>query len=245
MFYLFLLSYLASDFVFANCLAGEKPFKWLNVCLYRLILSAAFNAAAAVIYILASGMDLKVLLIFVLVTAAHYALSILKTFLVKTFFSGGEESYVNKTELLIFTAELFINIAVIAVLCLVLSADAFNLNSAFIFQICVILTGLIFATTLSSVFIRKIFKLFSIKPPEKPEENVKDYGMVTGIIERAATFIALYFGIVQIAAAVYAFKAIIRFDEYKKGSQYYILGNLLSIFFMVASYGVYRLLLLL
>lgn len=236
MFYLFLLAYLAADFIFLPKKTAE-----IKNFLLHFIISIVLNSLAVLIFILINGFENGIIIAFAIITIIHFVIDYLKYLNSKN--PRVEENNKNKLDIYFLLVVMLVNIAVIAASCMIFSNNAFNLNEDFIKDLAIILIGLIFSTTVSSIFINKIFRLLSIKSPVTEENSIKDYGTVTGIIERATAFIAFIFAIYQIAVVIYAIKAIIRFDEYKKGSQYYILGNLLSIMFMVSSYCIYCLLL--
>lgn len=69
------------------------------------------------------------------------------------------------------------------------------------------------------------------------KDNIMKAGSVIGKIERAIMLLLLMFGYDIGIISVFAIKSIIRFKEFKqKDNDYYILGNLLSLAVVVASY---------
>lgn len=72
------------------------------------------------------------------------------------------------------------------------------------------------------------------------EKNIKGAGSIIGKIERAVMLLLMIQGYAQGIVTVFAIKSVIRFQEFKqKDNDYYILGNLLSLFIIVATYMIW------
>lgn len=245
MFFLFLLAHLSADYVFQpKIMAEQKLLRPFSACLIHIVYVAVLNVIAALAYILVNRIDWQVFLVLLILTSSHFGIDCLKSYLIKTFIKQKADSSGCKAEILITAADRLLHIAVMLAACMIISANAFVIKDNFIYRLTLLLTGFILSAPAGRLYIGGILKMLMVAKPQE-DGGIKDYGAIIGIVERGAIFLAFVFNIFQVAVAVYALKAIIKFDEYKKGSQYYILGNLLSILFLTVSYAIYNLLLLL
>ena len=102
------------------------------------------------------------------------------------------------------------------------------------------------ATFVSGVIIRHILRYFHLTSKETPSLRSADgtdsmnYGRWIGIIERSIMFLALFFNLLGLLTVVIAFKTVSRYQKFKENSEYYIIGNLLSILFVLVFYGLFR-----
>lgn len=104
------------------------------------------------------------------------------------------------------------------------------------------------ATFVSGVLIRHILTYFHLASKEdlslesSADNTPVNYGRWIGIIERSIMFLALFLNLLGLLTVVVAFKTVSRYPKFKENSEYYIIGNLLSILFVLVFYGLFRIL---
>lgn len=162
----------------------------------------------------------------------------------------------------IFLLDQLLHFAVIAVLYRwLLDAYVITLIPAYTIRLLFFLS---LATFVSAVFIKHILEYFDLRTKNagayaKPsgtddaslenedseqfktteDPNTVKHGWWIGIIERTIMFLALVFNFLGLLTVVIAFKTVSRYPEFKNNSDYYIIGNLLSILFVLVFYGLF------
>ncbi len=126
-------------------------------------------------------------------------------------------------------------------------------------QYILLLIFLFIATFVSSVIIKEILNVFHLGLTQDNKENSEiennsmtsgsvftpyehnEFGKWIGIIERAIMFLSIYLNIWGLLSIVVVFKTFTRLEGIKKNPEYYIIGNLLSILFVIVIYSIFSL----
>jgi len=89
--------------------------------------------------------------------------------------------------------------------------------------------------------IQKTFKLIKLKSYEQKEQDIQGIGSLIGKFERIIILTMLIVNQPTVIIALIGIKSIARFPEFSKDkdNDYFILGNLLSLFFAIIGYVLY------
>ncbi|MDD3171478.1 MAG: DUF3307 domain-containing protein [Bacilli bacterium] len=202
-------------------------------------------------------MDILRVLIFVFINAiSHFLIDITKT----------KASKKNKiSSLILLLVDQAIHVVILVVSYRFLLSDYLTVYPGSVYINLLVFISI--ATFVSSVFIREILDLFNLhskrnlkqyndiqnlkivesKNDSKQNcesnniETVKNLniGKWIGIIERIIMFLSLYLNVMGLLTIVVAFKTLSRYEKFKDNGEYYIIGNLLSILFVLLSYGIF------
>jgi hypothetical protein len=256
---IFILAHILADFVFQKDSEVEEKNKGIVRGNLKHIMKVAivFVISALCYLLLLEVVDivvfLKVIAFVVINLVLHFVLDLLKS-KIQQIWEG------NNLLLLLIDQILHITFLIVAFTLLLgnyLPQTNFGDNNILFFIF------LIVATFVSSVIIREILNLFhlgyndqatALNDEEKNKTTAinnqtdKDaveskglkIGKWIGIIERTIMFLSLYFNIVGLLTIVVAFKTLTRYENIKKNPEYYIIGNLLSILFVLVAYGIYK-----
>ena len=138
----------------------------------------------------------------------------------------------NKTKNLFFIDQSIHIISIVSVV--LIYSRLFSINFLFDFETktIAIIAGFIFCAKPSNIFIKYLFKAFSIQTPKEDSESPDDQslpnaGKLIGIIERFLALALIIMGQYEAVGLIIAAKSILRLNGTQK-SEYVLIGSLLS-----------------
>jgi hypothetical protein len=122
-------------------------------------------------------------------------------------------------------------------------SQLYGINFIFDFEVKIIaiITGFIFCAKPSNIFIKYLFKAYSIETPKETPDNPNELslpnaGKLIGIVERFLALALIIMGQYEAVGLIIAAKSILRFNGTQK-SEYVLIGTLLS-FGIAAFWGI-------
>jgi hypothetical protein len=220
------IAHLLSDFIF-------QPQRWCDkkeskiftsIHLYHVMVVGAMS------YLL--SFDFGFWKAAILLAAVHLLIDMFKSWLILK----------NKTKSYFFFDQL-IHLVAIAGIVLAYS-HYYDINFVFYFEIktIAVIAAFIFCAKPSNIFIKYLFKAFSIETPKETtndpnDQSLPNAGKLIGIVERLLALALIIVGQYEAVGLIIAAKSILRFNGTQK-SEYVLIGTLLS-FGIAASLGIF------
>lgn len=178
---------------------------------------------------------MNIIYISLIILISHFIIDILKSLFLK------KSKATSKQDLYAFIIDQIAHIIVLIVITAYIKE--YSLNGSI--PLAEILVCLILLTTVSSHIIKKILLASNIEIPNNSteeeglsDENKMGHGALIGKLERLCVFILLLCNIPYGVVTVYGLKQLGRISDFKnkQSAEYYIIGNLLSIFMVLLIY---------